>query len=73
METARTYEDKPEWGVVISVGPGRYTESGDIIDTGLTPGDVILFMPYGATKVRSLGQDFVYIRAEDVISIYKEN
>jgi hypothetical protein len=27
-------------------------------------------MAYGGTKVQALGQDFIYVREEDVISVY---
>lgn len=63
MQT-RQYEDKPEWGLVLSIG--------DKV-SGLTSGDVVLFMSYGGTKVKALGQDFVYVRSEDVISVHNHN
>ncbi len=55
------YEDKPEWGYVISAGE---------LVTDLQRGDVVLYMAYGGTKVQSLGQDFYYIREEDVVSVH---
>lgn len=54
-----SYEDKPEWGMIIS--------AGDKVED-LKAGDVILYMAYGGTKVEALGQDFIYVREEDVIS-----
>lgn len=57
------YEDKPEWGLVLAVG--------DKVEGGLKEGSVVLFMSYGGTKVKALGQDFVYIRDEDIISVHK--
>lgn len=70
VKTARQYEDKPEWGLVVSVGGGRVLESGEVVNLALEEGDVVLFMSYGGTKVKTLGQDFVYVRSEDIISKY---
>jgi co-chaperonin GroES (HSP10) len=57
--SARQYEDKPEWGLIIAAGDSALD---------LEEGDVVLFMSYGGTKVKALGQDFVYVRSEDIIS-----
>lgn len=67
---AKSYEDKPEWGLVIAVGDGRVLPNGDIHSSGLKENDVVLFMAYGGTVVKSLGQDFIYVRQEDIISVY---
>ena len=68
---AKSQEDKPEWGLVISIGEGRILESGERVPISLKENDVVLFMAYGGTTIRSLGQDFVYVRQEDVISVYE--
>ena len=70
--SSKQYEDKPEWGLVISKGEGRTLENGSIKSIDVEEGDVLLFMSYGGTKVKALGQDFVYIREEDIISKYVE-
>lgn len=66
----KQYDDKPEWGYVLGTGPGKLLNNGERVPIDLQPGDVVLFMPYGATKFRSLGVDFLHVRAEDVISKY---
>lgn len=69
---SRQYEDKAEWGLVVSKGKGRILENGEVVDAGVEPGDLVLFMSYGGTKQRALGQDFVYVRQEDIVSVYSE-
>ncbi len=69
--SARQYEDKPQWGLVLSCGEGRVLENGELVNIDLEAGDVVLFMSYGGTTVKALGQDFVYVRSEDVISKYE--
>lgn len=70
VKKAEQYEDKPEWGYVLSVGEGRLLENGTRDKIDLKHGDVVLFMAYGGTKVRALGVDFVYVRQEDIVSVY---
>lgn len=60
---AKQYEDKPEWGLVV-----RYNSETNV---DLKEGDVVLFMAYGGTVVRTLGEDFVYVKEEDIISVYE--
>lgn len=63
-------ESKPEWGLVVGVGPGRTTESGQVVKIDLEEGDMVLFMSYGGTQVVVSDETFVYVRAEDIISKY---
>ena len=66
--TPQSYEDKPSYGIVVSVGPGRYLESGQLIPVSVSAGDFILFGKYGTTKERINGMDLYYIKDEDIIS-----
>jgi chaperonin GroES len=36
-------QEKPRKGDVLAVGPGRYLETGDFVDTKVQVGDVVLF------------------------------
>ena len=66
----RQYEDKPEWGIVISVGKGRTLESGEVLVPEVKEGDMVVFGAYASTTVRSHGQDFFFLRAVDILSKY---
>lgn len=63
LDIPRQYEDKPKWGVVLSLGDDC---------EGISKDDFVLFMEYGATTVRSMGVDLLYIKIDDVISKYVE-
>lgn len=54
------YDDKPEFGKVISVGE----LVGD-----LKVGDTIFFGKYSTEQTRSLGEDYYIIRQEDVKAV----
>lgn len=60
------YDDKPEYGEVVAVGPGRVLENGTVLDPKIKVGDVILFGKYSSEQIRSKGQDYFLIREEDI-------
>jgi len=61
------YEDKAEWGEVLSVGGGRILEHGDIAPMSVEKGDTILFGKYSSYKIRIDGIDYLIIRDDDVM------
>ena len=61
------YDDKPEFGTVVSVGTGRLLDDGTIVPLKYRPGDTIFFGKYSAMQVRSAGEDYHLIRDDDVV------
>jgi len=66
------YEDKPEWGEVISVGSGKILDNGTILPIDYQAGDTVLYGMYSPYKTRIDGEDYLIVRAEDIISKYRE-
>jgi len=62
------YEDKPQFGEVVKSGSGRILENGELVPTGLKPGDKVFFGKYSTEKTRHLGEDYYIIRSEDIIA-----
>lgn len=60
------YEDKPEFGEVISVGFGRLMEDGSVVPLRVKVGDMIFFGKYGTEPIRNNGEDYFIIREEDI-------
>jgi len=65
------YEDKSEWGEVISVGPGRY-EYGELVPMTVEVGNTVLYGKYSSYKIRVDGIDLLIIREDDVMSRYED-
>jgi len=65
------YDDKPEFGEVISVGEGRLLDDGTVVPTKLKVGDVIFFGKYSTEQTRSEGEDYYVVREDDVKAILK--
>ena len=60
-------EDKPEQGVVVAVGPGKWNEDGDgRLEMGVKVGDRVVFSKYGYDEVK-VGKDAYFIVSESSV------
>jgi chaperonin GroES len=62
-------KEKPAEGEVISVGPGKKNDKGDVIPMQLKAGDRILFSKYGGTDIKLDGEDYLIMREDDVLGV----
>lgn len=70
IETPQQYEDKAEWGQVIAVGEGRIFDNGTVIPLKVKVGDLVFFQKYSTQKLRHKGEDYLFIREEDIFYIH---
>lgn len=64
-----SYDDKPEFGLVIKVGTGKLLENGTVVPLAIEVGDHVYFGKYSSIKVRSNGVDYLIIRDYDVMAV----
>src|ERR1700692_477726 len=62
-------KDKPMEGGVISAGKGKISEEGKVRPLDVKEGDRILFGKYSGTEIKLDGEDFVFLRDEEVLGI----
>jgi len=62
-------KERPEQGKVIAVGPGKRTDSGNIISPEVKPGDVVLFTKYGPNEVKVDDKEYLIAKQEDILAI----
>ncbi len=62
-------KERPERGEIISVGPGRELDNGQLSKMSVQPGQVVLFKKYAPDEVKIGGQEFLIIKMEDVMAI----
>jgi chaperonin GroES len=68
-----TAKEKPQKGKVISVGPGKLSDDGTKrVPLVVKPGDVILFGKYSGTEIKSLDEEILILREDDVLAIIEE-
>jgi len=65
-------KEKPAEGEVVSVGGGRKTEDGKVIALDVKAGNRILFNKYAGTDIKIEGEDYLIMRAEDVLGIIEK-
>jgi chaperonin GroES len=66
-----TAKEKPQEGVVIAVGPGRF-EDGARVPMDVSKGDTVIFSKYGGTEVKYGADDYLILSARDVLAIVKK-
>ena len=64
-----TAKEKPQQGEVLATGPGRRTDStGEIIPTGVSVGDTVVYSKYGGTEYILDGEDVLILSSRDILA-----
>jgi chaperonin GroES len=63
-----TAKEKPQEGVVVAVGPGRF-EDGNRVPLDVAVGDKVLYSKYGGTEVKYSGEEYLVLSARDVLAV----
>ena len=66
-----TAKEKPQQGEVLAVGPGRRSDSGELIPLDINVGDTVVYSKYGGTEITIEGEDLLILAARDVLAIVK--
>jgi chaperonin GroES len=64
-----TAKEKPQKGVVIAVGEGKYREDGTRVPVDVKAGDTVIYGKYGGTEVKVDGEDYLILRADDIYAV----
>lgn len=64
-----TAKERPVWGEVIAVGPGRMSDDGKLIPMSIKVGDQVLYGKYSGTEVTIEGEELLIMRESDVFAI----
>ena len=63
-----TAKEKPQIGTVISVGPGKVSENGELIKMNLKTKDKVLYGKYSGTEVNVDGEELLIMRESDILA-----
>jgi chaperonin GroES len=61
--------EKPDQGLVISVGPGKRDDNGKQITLDVKVGDRVLFGKYSGQTVKVDGEELLVMREEDIMGV----
>ncbi len=65
-----TAKERPQWGEVIAVGPGKWDEDGkQRIPMDVKAGDKVVFAKYGGTEVKVDGEEYLILRESDILAV----
>ena len=62
-------QEKPLKGTVLGVGPGKRLDSGTLAPMDVKVGDTVIYGKYSGTEVTVDDNDYVILRAEDVLAV----
>ena len=64
-----TAQEKPQQGTVVAAGPGKVSDSGNLIKMTVKKGDKVLFGKYSGSEVAFDGTDYVIMRESDILAV----
>ncbi|MEK7615855.1 MAG: co-chaperone GroES [Patescibacteria group bacterium] len=62
-------KERPQEGIVIAVGPGKFDEDGKRMPMTLKKGDKVLFTKYGPSEVKVDDKEYLIAREDDIIAV----
>ena len=64
-----TAQEKPQQGLVVAAGPGKISDSGNLVDMTVKKGDKVLYGKYSGSEVTFDGKEYVIMRESDILAI----
>lgn len=64
--------EKPDQGVVLAVGPGKYTAEGTVIPMSVTVNDRVLFGKSAGQSVKIKGEEVLILTEEEIYAVIEE-
>jgi len=64
-----TAKEKPQQGTVVSAGPGKRDDKGNIVAMDVKAGDRVLFSKYSGNEVNLDGAEHLIITEDDVLAV----
>jgi len=64
-----TAKEKPQEGTVLAIGPGKRSDTGDLVPMDVSEGDLVMYSKYGGTEIKVDGEDLLILSARDVLAI----
>jgi len=64
-----TAKEKPVWGEIIAVGPGKISDEGKLIALEVKVGDRVLYGKYSGTEVTLDSEELLIMRESDIFAI----
>jgi chaperonin GroES len=66
-----TAQEKPQKATVVAAGPGKY-DKGKLLPMLVKEGDLVVFAKYSGTEVKVEGEEYLVLRASDLLGVLQE-
>ena len=66
---ASASKEKPQRGTVLAVGEGKLDKDGNLVKPQVSVGDTVIYAKFGGTTVEYQGQEYVILRADDILAV----
>ena len=63
-----TAKEKPQEGVVVAVGTGRY-EKGQLVPLAVKEGDRVLFGKYAGSEIKIEGEELLILKEDEIFGV----
>ncbi len=67
-----TAKEKPIEGMVVAVGSGKVSDSGERVALTVKAGDRVLFGKYAGTEIKVEGEEHLMMREDDILAIIED-
>jgi len=69
-----TAKEKPQMGVVLAVGQGKYDHGTlrTFADMGIKEGDTVMYSKYGPSEIKLEGKDLLILDSGDVLGVVEK-
>jgi len=65
-------QEKSQLGVVVGVGPGSVTDTGERVPMEVAVGDTVVFSKFGNNEIKVRDESFILLRESDIFGIVEE-
>ncbi|MCL1852229.1 MAG: co-chaperone GroES [Peptococcaceae bacterium] len=63
-----TAKEKPQEGLIVAVGPGKY-DGDDLVPMSVKVNDRVIYSKYAGTEIKYDGNEYLILRESDVLAI----
>jgi len=64
-----TAKEKPQKGEVVALGPGKASDTGEVVKMTVAKGDTVLYGKYSGTEVTIDNEEYLIVRESDILAI----
>ena len=62
-------KEKPFEGVVLAVGQGRLSDSGELRPLSVKVDDKVMFRKFGGNEIKIDGEELIVLREDDILGV----